>query len=203
MRVVFKEVYSLDKRCYEEFNLTEDILMENAAANLEAAIPEDAEVVNIVAGPGNNGADGITLARRILGKKKVNLYLPYGAKSEMAKLQLNRFLALGGKVEENYKECDCLVDCVFGSGLKRDVDSKLVLKMNKIDAFKIACDIPTGIDDNGNLRPVAFKADVTVTMGAEKLALYSDLAKDYVGKIKMPPKIFWGHKYIYVYMYIN
>ena len=185
MRAVFKEVYTLDKKCYEEFHLTEDILMENAAANLEAAIPEDAKVVNIVAGPGNNGADGITLARRILGEKEVNLYLPYGAKSEMAKLQLKRFLAVGGKVEENYKNCDVLVDCVFGSGLKRDVDAKLISKMNKVEAFKIACDIPTGIDDNGNLRPIAFKADVTVTMGAEKLALYSDAAKDYVGRVKV------------------
>ena len=185
MRAVFKEVYSLDKKCYEEFQLTEDILMENAAANLEEAIPENVKVVNIVAGPGNNGADGITLARRILGKKEVNLYLPYGAKSEMAKLQLKRFLAVGGKVEEKFKKCDCLVDALFGSGLKREVESKLISKMNKVEAFKIACDIPTGIDDNGNLRPTAFKADVTVTMGAEKIALYSDFAKDYVGEIRV------------------
>ena len=183
MRPLFKEVYSLDKKCYEEFNLTEDILMENAAAALEKEIPEDAKVVNIVAGPGNNGADGITLARRILGQKEVNLYLPYGAKSQMAKLQLERFKAVGGEVKEKFKNCDCLVDAVFGSGLKRDVDSGLISKMNGIDALKIACDIPTGIDDEGNLRPIAFRADVTVTMGAEKLALYSDAAKDYVGEI--------------------
>ena len=188
MRPLFKEVYSLDKKCYEEYGLSEDILMENAAAALEKEIPENAKVINIVAGPGNNGADVITLARRILGKKRVNLYLPYGAKSPMAKLQLKRFLAIGGKVDENqdrFKKCDCLVDGVFGSGLKRDVDFWLILRMNKINAFKIACDIPTGIDDNGNLRPMAFRADVTVTMGAEKLALYSDFAKNYVGEIKV------------------
>ncbi len=190
MRAVFEEVYSFDKKCYEKFLLTEDILMEHAAYEMALEIYKNIKkgsIVNIVAGPGNNGADGITLARQLLGDYIVNLYLPLGAKSEMAKLQLRRYEAIGGKVEEEYRKCDCLVDAIFGSGLKRDLGdiACLVKKMNNIDAFKIACDIPTGIDDKGNLRPVAFRADVTVTMGAEKIVLYSDSAKDYAGKIKV------------------
>ena len=189
MKPVFKEVYSFDKKCYEEYFLTEDILMEHAANSMADVIKKrikKGSVINIISGPGNNGADGITLARILLGDYKVNLYLPLGAKSPMAKLQLKRFEALGGKIETKYKKSDCLVDAIFGSGLKRDLSKDLVClikKMNNIDAFKIACDIPTGIDDEGNLRPVAFKSDVTVTMGAEKLSLYSDAAKDYVGEI--------------------
>jgi len=186
MKPLFKEVYSFDKKCYEKYKLNEDILMENAASNLEAVIPKKAKVINIIAGPGNNGADGITLARRILSKKEVNLYLPLGVKSPMAKLQLERFEAIGGKIKKDYEKCDCVVDAIFGSGLKKDLSDELVFlikQMNNMDAFKIACDIPTGIDDKGNLRPVAFRADVTVTMGAEKLSLYNDFAKDYVGEI--------------------
>ena len=186
MKPLFKEVYSFDKKCYEKYKLNEDILMENAASNLEAVIPKKAKVINIIAGPGNNGADGITLARRILTKKEVNLYLPLGVKSPMAKLQLERFEAIGGKIKKDYEKCDCVVDAIFGSGLKKDLSDELVFlikQMNNMDAFKIACDIPTGIDDKGNLRPVAFRADVTVTMGAEKLSLYNDFAKDYVGEI--------------------
>ena len=190
MRAVFEEVYTLDKKCYEKYHLTEDILMEHAAYEMALEIYKrfkKGSVVNIVAGPGNNGADGITLGRILLGDYQVNLYLPLGAKSEMAKLQLKRFEAVGGKVTDKYHKCDCLVDAIFGSGLKRDLGdiACLVKSMNKVDAFKIACDIPTGIDDRGNLRPVAFKADLTVTMGAEKIALYSDAAKDYVGEIKV------------------
>ena len=190
MRNIFEEVYSLDKKCYEKYMLTEDILMEHAAYEMALEIYKrfkKGSVINIVSGPGNNGADGITLGRILLGDYQVNLYLPLGAKSEMAKLQLERYKAVGGKIEEEYKKCDCLVDAIFGSGLKRDLGdiACLVKKMNNINAFKIACDIPTGIDDRGNLRPVAFKADLTVTMGAEKIALYSDAAKDYVGEIKV------------------
>jgi hydroxyethylthiazole kinase-like uncharacterized protein yjeF len=189
MKPVYKEVYSLDKKCYEKFKLTEDILMEHAAYSMALEIYKrfpKFSVVNIFSGPGNNGADGITLARILHGDYKVNLYLPLGAKSQMCKLQLQRYQAVGGKVVEEIKECDVVVDSIFGSGLKRDLSKELILlieKMNKLNAFKLACDIPTGIDDEGNLRPVAFRADMTITMGAEKLSLYSDFAKDYVGEI--------------------
>ncbi len=189
MKPVFREVYSFDKKCYEKYKLNEDILMEHAANAMVDVIKNKVKkgsVINIISGPGNNGADGITLARILLGDYKINLYLPLGAKSQVAKLQLERFLALGGDVKENYEKCECLVDAIFGSGLKRDLSKNLIClikKMNNIDAFKIACDIPTGIDDEGNLRPIAFRADITVTMGAEKLSLYSDTAKDYVGEI--------------------
>ena len=189
MKSAFKEVYSFDKKCYEEYKLTEDILMEHAAYSMALEIykrvPKNS-IVNIVAGPGNNGADGVTLARILLGDYHINLYMPLGAKSQMCKIQLQRYKAVGGVVENEYKNCDVLVDAVFGSGLKRDLSEeivKIVNKMNHLKALKIACDIPTGIDDNGNLRPVAFRADLTVTMGAEKIALYSDSAKDYVGEI--------------------
>ena len=86
MKPAFKEVYTFDKKCYEEYKLTEDILMEHAAYSMALEIykkiPKNS-VVNIVAGPGNNGADGITLARILLGDYHVNLYLPLGAKSDM------------------------------------------------------------------------------------------------------------------------
>jgi hydroxyethylthiazole kinase-like uncharacterized protein yjeF len=191
VREVFRDVYALDKKCYEKYNLTEDILMEHAAFEMALEIYkrfDKGSSVTIVAGPGNNGADGITLGRILLGDYKVNLFLPLSAKSEMAKLQLERFLRVGGKVAKKLKEADVIVDAIFGSGLKRDLSDEIVEiieKMNKMDGFKLACDIPSGIDDKGNLRPIAFKADLTVTMGAEKLALYSDIAKDYVGEIKI------------------
>jgi len=189
MKPAFKDVYSFDKKCYSEYKLTEDILMEHAAyamaLEIYKRIPKNS-TVNIVAGPGNNGADGVTLGRILLGDYDVNLYMPLGAKSQMCKLQLERFEAVGGSISGEYKKCECIVDAIFGSGLKRDLSSEIVSivnKMNHINAFKIACDVPTGIDDCGNIRPVAFKADLTVTMGAEKISLYSDFAKDYVGDI--------------------
>jgi len=55
--------------------------------------------------------------------------------------------------------------------------------MNNLNGFKIACDIPTGIEENGAISTVAFEADVTITMGARKESLYGDAAKDVVGEV--------------------
>ncbi len=190
MKRVFKEVGELDRKCYEEFDLSEDLLMEHAADALKREIEKiDAKKVLIVCGPGNNGADGITLSRMIKGYFDVSILLPYGAKSKMAKLQLKRAQKVGvEEIEEIKEDYDIVVDAIFGSGMNRELDDKIVAlidRLNRMKAYKIACDIPSGIDFKGNISKNAFVADVTVTMGALKESLFSDAAKDYVGEIKI------------------
>ena len=188
MQRVFKEVGTLDKKCYDEFGLTEDILMEHASFGLYRAVPKKAKSVFIVAGVGNNGGDGIALSRLLKGEKEVFLYLPMGVKSPMAKLQLERAKKVGVKIVDEMKEADVVVDAIFGSGLKRDLSKEikeLIKTLNSMNSYKIACDIPTGIDENGSVREIAFKADITVTMGALKESLFLDEAKDFIGKIKV------------------
>ncbi len=188
MKYVYKEVSTLDQKCYDRYHLSEDILMEHAAIGLKNALPKDAKSILIVSGPGNNGADGIALARMIEQEyEKVSLYLPYDAKSNMAKLQLKRALSVGVTLVDELYKADVVVDCIFGSGLSRDLDNlsiDLIDGLNSMNAYKIACDIPTGIDIDGNIKESAFIADITITMGAHKEALYSDYAKDFTGKIR-------------------
>jgi len=189
VKPLFKSCYELDKRCYEEYNLTEDILMEHASIGMENYIREHfkkGSSVLIVAGVGNNGADGITLARLIESDYRVMLYIPFGVKSQMAKLQLKRVEALEVEIVSDVREADIIVDAIFGAGLSRELDEKsreIIVKLEALGGFKIACDVPTGIDINGNPLPMAFIADVTITMGALKEALYSDMAKDFVGEV--------------------
>ena len=191
MQKVFDEVNSLDERCYTKYSLSEDILMENAASSMcnfiEKKIKKNS-IILIISGVGNNGADGIVLARLLHGNYDVKLYLPFGLKSPMAKLQEKRAKLIGIKILKTYplKPTPLIVDCLFGSGLNKNLDEKslqLIKKMNKSKAYKISCDIPSGVDKNGNISTVAFKADTTITMGALKKSLFSDISKDYVGKI--------------------
>jgi hydroxyethylthiazole kinase-like uncharacterized protein yjeF len=142
--------------------------------------------VLIVAGVGNNGADGIVLARLLQSYYKVKLYIPFGVKSVMAKIQLERVQTLDIEFVDEVEEADIVVDAIFGAGLSRELDDgtrRLVVKLQALKGFKIACDVPTGIDIDGNPLPMAFIVDVTITMGALKECLYSDMAKDYVGEI--------------------
>jgi len=184
---LFKDVSNLDKKCYEHYLMSEDLLMEHAALGLKEAVLKDHKKILIVSGAGNNGADGIALSR-LLGDKDVNLYLPYGAKSDMAKLQLKRAKSVGVKIVDCIdEEFDLIVDALFGSGLNKELNQDsidLIESLNQKDGFKLSCDIPSGIDLRGNPLPIAFRADLTVTMGGYKEALFSDMAKDFVGEIR-------------------
>jgi len=191
MENIFNEVGFLDKRCYEEFFLSEDLLMEHAALSLSTEIYKKFQNNNrvlIVCGTGNNGADGIALARLLYKRYKVLLYIPFGLKSHMAKLQLKRVKLLGIKTIDKPINCDVIVDCLFGSGLNKNLDEKcekLINELNFLEAYKIACDIPSGISKIGDVATTAFEANTTITMGALKIALFSDIAKNYVGHIKV------------------
>ena len=191
MQKVFDEVYALDKRCYDEFGLNEDILMENAAQAISRQIHKKfkkGSSVFIVSGPGNNGADGVTLARILHKDYEVYLYLPLNDKSKMCQLQLQRAKKIGIIPCEGIKNCDVIVDAIFGSGLNKPLSEdivKIVEKINLLKGYKIACDIPTGIDTKGNPNPIAFKANISISMGAYKTPLFNDNAKDFIGKVKV------------------
>jgi hydroxyethylthiazole kinase-like uncharacterized protein yjeF len=152
---------------------------------IKANFPQDSSVL-IVCGVGNNGADGIVLARLLQSYYDVKLYIPFGVKSVMAQIQLERVESLDIEFVDEVEEADVVVDAIFGAGLSRELDEKtrrLIVELESLKGFKIACDVPTGIDVDGNPLPMALFCDVTITMGALKECLYSDMAKDYVGEI--------------------
>ncbi len=191
VKKVFYEVNSLDKKSYTKYFLSEDILMEHASLSIFNYINKKFKknsTVLIACGSGNNGADGLALARLLQEKYSVKIFQVNKAKSSMAKLQEKRCKALDIDFIDEVYQTDIIVDCIFGSGLNGKIDEKtisLIEKLNSFSSFKIACDIPSGIDIDGKIENIAFKSDITFTMGALKLALFSDSAKDYVGKIKI------------------
>ncbi|MCQ2842071.1 NAD(P)H-hydrate dehydratase [Helicobacter pylori] len=194
MLSVYEKVNALDKRALEEWLLSEDILMENAAMALERAVLENASLgakVIILCGSGDNGGDGYALARRLAGRFRVLVFEMKLAKSPMCQLQKERAKKVGVAIktwEYNHKdlECDVLIDCVVGSAFKGGLEPFLDFEsLSQKARFKIACDIPSGIDSKGRVDKRAFKADTTISMGAIKSCLLSDRAKDYVGELKV------------------
>ncbi|MFP5953350.1 NAD(P)H-hydrate dehydratase [Helicobacter pylori] len=196
MLSVYEKGNALDKRAIEELFLSEDILMENAAMALERAVLQNASLgakVIILCGSGDNGGDGYALARRLVGRFKTLVFEMKLAKSPMCRLQKERAKKAGVVIkayEENALnqnlECDVLVDCVVGSAFKGELEPFLDFEsLSQKARFKIACDIPSGIDSKGRVDKGAFKADLTISMGAIKSCLLSDRAKDYVGELEV------------------
>lgn len=188
---VFEDVRLLDRRCYEEYGLNEDLLMEHAASALAREIREQIMpqgTVLTVCGPGNNGADGIALARMLHSDYEVQLYLAMEQRTDIGKRQLDRCHKIGVRPVSCLSDADAVVDCLFGSGLERPLDSKMVQiikKLNSQKGYKLACDIPSGIYKNGHIDSHAFQARKTITMGALKQCLFSDAAKDFTGEIEI------------------
>ena len=191
MQKIFDEVQSLDKKACEKFFLSEDILMEHAASSIFRYIKKRFKIktsVLILCGCGNNGADGLALGRLLHKLYDVKINLVNNPKSQMAILQEKRAKSLNIEFVDSIFEADIIVDCIFGTGLNKKIDKKiieLIDKVNSFKSFKIACDIPSGIEKNGRIKQTAFKADTTITMGTFKTALFSDIAKDFVGKLKV------------------
>ena len=211
MQKIFFDTRKQDAAVRERYGLSEELMMENAAAGLEKAVFEclsrtEKKGIIILCGGGNNGADGYALARRIISNVTVVECIP--PKSELCLLQAERAVKAGVKTVRGdsclkfLSSCDgengILVDCIFGSGFHGELPEDICAVIdcvNGMNLFRIACDVPSGLDQYGNFGKSVFTADVTVTMGAQKLCLYSDFAKDACGKIQvenlgLPRKLF-------------
>jgi hydroxyethylthiazole kinase-like uncharacterized protein yjeF len=189
MQNLYTEVTSLDQRCVSKFNLSEEVMMEHAALSMADVIQKRFDPhasVLIVCGSGNNGADGLALARLLEGEYRVSVHLPFGASSALAQLQRERAESVGLKNTPITGEYDVIVDALFGSGLNRTLGPTAIealTAMNASKGYKIACDVPSGLYADGTFDPHRFKADTTITMGSLKRALYSDAAKEIAGEI--------------------
>lgn len=191
MKPVFDNPALLEKNVKASLCFPEFIMMENAAGKLCETILEewdrtgDYEKLIIACGKGNNGADGFACARMLYGKIPVFLLdlspsadIP-GTERSVQKKVCEKLGVPFITEEELFKnrELSVYCDCIFGTGFHGELPeniSRVISFMNDAPGFRIACDIPSAL---------AFRADVTVTMGSRKAVLYSDRAADFCGEI--------------------
>jgi NAD(P)H-hydrate epimerase len=191
-----------DRYTIEEYGLPSITLMEVAGRgcteHIQAAYgPLDGEVVVIFCGKGNNGGDGLVVARHLLADGAQvhvvltsapgdlsedaahNLSLLQQLKDEAAgdtRLTIEVLDDLGALMDTIDARAPRLyVDALLGTGLTSDVREpvrSLVERMNERDVATVAIDVPTGLhSDTGAVLGVAVQADRTVTMAAPKVGL--------------------------------
>ncbi len=150
----------------------------------------------VLVGPGNNGGDGLIIAR--LAKAQgyaVEVYAVAGpsAYRDDARLALTDWLNAGGKLQPfsadlaaPEKPC-LLIDALLGSGLNKPVSgvfAQAVDWLNRSPWPVLAVDIPSGLNgDTGKVMGGAVKAAATVSFIARKQGLYTGDARDYTGRI--------------------
>jgi len=147
-------------------------VMQKAAETCFNFITDDVtnKKILVICGPGNNGGDGILIAKYLYDKQKnVSLYAPLGIAKTKDSQKALALLDSSALIKQNvsFKDCDIIIDSVFGIGLNRPVTEELQIlfrDVNDSPARVIAIDIPSGVrTDTGQVDPVAIKADLTLT----------------------------------------
>ena len=206
MRILDAEsMHQVDRAAIEDFGIPGLVLMENAAIGLADAIAETyPEVVSaaIFCGPGNNGGDGLALARHLTIRGyhvEVSLLGSGQNLSGDAQVQLNICQGQGVPISEYGPEddlhhavdsargLDLVVDALFGIGLTRPLSghfAELVEALNNIPVPRLAVDLPSGLNGSrAEIPGTHIEADLTVTFGAPKVAHILSPAADAVGEV--------------------
>lgn len=214
--VTAEEMREIDRNAIEEIGIPSAVLMENAGSLVAKVILEKIKdnknkKVIILAGHGNNGGDGFVVSRHL---NEADIDVEVWVIGDIKKcspeskifldvLHNSRYLVkywAKNNQEEMFKSlrnANVIVDAMLGIGCIGELRTpfkEIIEYINSLDAFKIAVDIPTGVDTNsGAIEQIAFKANTTVTFGLPKLGQLLYPGAEYVGeliinKITIPEK---------------
>jgi len=193
------EMKEIDRIAIEEYGIPSLELMEKAALHVTEKLLsmgcERGSRVAVVCGIGNNGGDGLAVARQLAAKGvEVYVYLLGNKEKSTADSLANQkaleeagisLLEFGGSLPE----CEFCVDALFGVGLNREIKEPFksaIEAINNSEAWVVSCDIPSGINgDSGEICGLAVKADVTVTFTCSKPGLECRPGCDYAGEVRV------------------
>jgi len=196
----------IDRVTIEEYGIPSIVLMENAGVKTVLAMEKiienlTYEKVLVVVGSGNNGGDGLVIARH-LHNRGVSVTINILTKEEnlkkdplinfniIKKMKLNyKFINEDNitQFSKDVKNYTIIVDSIFGIGLSTDIKGlkgEVIKIINGTKAKKIAVDIPSGVcSDSGKILKYGIMADITITMGIPKAGLFIYPAVGYRGKL--------------------
>ncbi|AIE59938.1 bifunctional ADP-dependent NAD(P)H-hydrate dehydratase/NAD(P)H-hydrate epimerase [Bacillus methanolicus] len=200
--VTAEEMYEIDRCTTEQIGISADSLMENAGQALfhvlQKRIPRSARVA-VLAGKGNNGGDGLVIARMFKSYGyDVDVWLvpPKEKVKGAAKTALEVYERSGydwkpyaGNEQvfaSHILQYDVIIDALLGIGIKGEVRSpykEIIQLVNRSRAFVYAIDLPSGTAADGGEVETAVCADVTITIQCPKLGAYTFPAADFYGEL--------------------
>lgn len=203
------EMRHIDEETIRNIGIPGIVLMENAGLSVVNVIEKyfrksGTSKVSIFVGKGNNGGDGLVIARHLKNKGyDVKIYLLSSSDKfqgdALINLQIVQNMGLNietilSEIDLEYHKAevansDLIIDAIFGTGLAgpiKGVSAKVVNFLNNTGLPIIAVDLPSGLDaDTGKVEGECIKADVTVTMGLPKRGLLLYPGANFVGKIEI------------------
>ena len=194
-----EDVRLWEQRWFEQGNSSFGLMCQAALlmAHHITDIVRDTDSICIWCGTGNNGGDGLMIARYLHDFGfDVKVILPSppttsDARRALAQTQMTSIL-ISDDIN-NAPPADIQIDAIFGIGLSRALDEDyqaLIHRFNDSQGLKISVDIPSGLHANtGITLPVCVRADVTLCLIGLKSGLYGSASKDVVGRVITVPLI--------------
>jgi NAD(P)H-hydrate epimerase len=200
IRLTRAQVREVDRRAIEEYGIPGIVLMENAArgaTGIALTMLAGARRATIVCGGGNNGGDGLAMARHLhIAGVDVTIVESWEAEPRgdaatnfdiISAMKLRTFPAHDAADYLNRESADLVIDALFGTGLKKPIEgdqARLVELMNAFGAPILAIDLPSGLDcDSGRPLGACVKAAQTVTFVAEKAGFAYPASREFTGVI--------------------
>src|SRR3712207_6084515 len=205
----------IDRMCIEKYNMPEIILMENAASSASKRILDISKSCDkkasftILCGSGNNGGDGLVIARKLKtagysvypvfvgyedkmsSSTRTNMDIVKSMNMEILEFSPDMYHLNDTELVSRLRKSDYLIDCMFGVGLNRDLDVSYIGLIGMINRAKelygfeiISIDVPSGMDaTSGRIMGDAIDADYTITLGYFKNGFLNYSSVDKLGQI--------------------
>lgn len=202
-----EEMRAADRHAIEKIGIPGLVLMENAGIKSLMTLEKilgglRGKRFTIVCGRGNNGGDGLVIARH-LSNNDIPVYVFITAAPEnlsadartnfeiLVRSGLNPVLLSEKQDVDRLRIAmefsDCVIDCLYGTGFKGEItglNADLIKAMNDTRAQRISIDLPSGLcATTGRLSDPHFRANYTITLGAAKLGLFLLPGKSAAGEV--------------------
>ena len=192
----------VDEWCIDELNIPSIVLMENAAFKVAGNVDKDMKDIVIVCGTGNNGGDGLAVARQLFKKNKnITVFLIGNIEKMSSECKINYNILKNMKLniiniknsedifilKEAIKKSELIIDAIFGTGLNRKIEgifSEVISKINDSKKYILSIDAPSGLNsDNGLIMGNCIRANKTVSFEAYKVGFLQYGNDVYIGEV--------------------
>ena len=209
MEITVDQMYHIENKGHD-MGFLKKFMMENAGASSVRRLVDklgnvESKNILIFVGMGNNGGDGLVMARHLAGyNAKVTVMLlgnPENIKTEesnwnwsiLQKMTSVKLMS-GDSFDFDFKP-DVIVDAILGTGITgeiREPYASAINYINQTDCYKFAVDVPSGLDpQTGETANIYTKCDMTVTFHKMKQGIpkRKDLTGElFAEKIGIPPE---------------
>lgn len=204
------QIRGADEYAINKLGIPGEILMENASISIFnsvynnfADLISNSAKIGIICGKGNNGGDGFATARHFLnhgfnvkvinlakkGELKGDAKLNFDILSKVIKSHSDSEIIEYKSFKDlaKLKNCALIIDAILGTGARgnlREPYLSIVNKLNSFMGYKIAIDIPTGVNADTGYTENSFEADLTITLAEFKKGLFFGSAKKNCGLVE-------------------